>query len=213
MRMIKKITIKSLVDKYLKSKGLKRVKGADNDASPLLPLIIMDSAFQLFDKYVKPVECKHEMKHWKKEWIAHYKRFNHDFFRCYDTDETDFVIDMMDTFEDYIANDMTIAFVQFTNSFKSESFDRQKVISACMLSNVLCQCAEIIWERVYASSMEKKNQDLISCKRYMHKWSDAYYGKDKPNVNVNESKPVCDAVNILCRRTVNFSRLYHNEKA
>lgn len=209
--MSKEITIKSLVDKYLKAKGLKRVKGADNDASPLLPLIMMDSAFQLFDKYVKKVECRHEMKKWKNEWLAHYHRFNRDFFRCYDGDETDFIIDMMDTFEEYIANDMTITFVQFTNLFKNESFDRQKVLSACMLSNILCQCAEIIWERVYYASLEKKNQDIIACEKYMHKWSDMYYGYDKPNVNPNNSKPICDAVSILCAKQVKFLNIYRNE--
>ena len=211
MLMSKEMTIKSLVDKYLKAKGLKRVKGADNDASPILPSIMMDSAFQLFCKYVEKVECMHEMKHWKKEWITHYKRFNHDFFRCYDTDETDFIIDMMDTFEEYIANDMTVTFVQFTNLFKNESFDRQKVLSACMLSNILCQCAEIIWERVYYAPLEKKNQDIIACEKYMHKWSDMYYGYDKPNVNPNNSKPICDAVSILCAKQVKFLNIYRNE--
>lgn len=205
------VTIDSLIEKYLKAKGLKKVKGADNDAIPLLPFIIMDSAFQLFDKYVKKVECRHEMKKWKKEWIAHYNRLNNDFFRCYDEEETDFIINMMDTFEEYVANDMLIVFVQFTNLFKNESLDRQKILSACMLINILCQCAENFWERVFSATFEKKNQDIIACERYMHKWSDAYYGKDKPNLNPNNSKPICDAVDILCHKQVKFLNIYRNE--
>lgn len=208
--MEKEITIKSLVGKYLHAKGLKKIMGADDDASPLLPLIMMDSAFSLFQKYIKPVECRHEMKHLKKEWLTHYNKFNHDYFRCYDTDETDFIIDMMDAFEEYISHDMTIAFIQFTNLFKSESLERQKIISACMLANILCQCAEIVWERVYGSSPEKKNQNIIACKKVLRKWNDSFYGMDKPYVNSNGDKNICAAVDVLCKKQIDFLTLYHN---
>lgn len=41
--------IKEIVDVFLESKGVIRQKGNDGDITPLLPLIIMDSAFQLFN--------------------------------------------------------------------------------------------------------------------------------------------------------------------
>lgn len=202
------ITIKQLVDTYLTSKGLKRIKGEDNDASPLLPLIMMDSAYSLFSRYVGGLECHHEMKKLKGLWIESYNRFNRDYFRCYDEEETSAIVDMMDAFEEYIAKDMKIAFLQFTNLFKHEDIEKQKIISACLLANVLCQSAEIVWERVYASTEERCNRHIVTCERILHKWSDKFYGKDNKDVNPNESKSIRDAIDVLCRNQINFLRTY-----
>lgn len=201
-------TIKELVDVYLASRGYKRLKGADEDATPILPLIMMDSAFQLYDKYIKPVKCKHELKKLKNEWVAHYNRFNRSFFRCYNEEQTDFIIEMMDAFEDYIQKDMQIAYIQFTNLFRNEDLERQKILSACMLSNILCQCAEIIHERIYGGVYENKNHDIISCEKTMHKWSDLFYGKEKPSLDPNKDKNITTAVDILCKRQIEFLKLY-----
>lgn len=202
------ITIKELVETYLRANGLKRINGSDEDASPLLPLIIMDSAFQLYCKHVRPIKCRQEMKKIKNAWFASYEAFNKDYFRCYNQDQTEYICDMMDAFGTYIENDLAIAFVQFTNLFKSEDVERQKVIAACMLSNVLCQCAELIWERVYAAAYRKQNKEIIACEKYMHQWVDRYYGVKSRLVNPNESKPLCDAIDMLCRKQVEFLRLY-----
>ena len=68
--------IKEIVDVFLASKGLKREKGNDGDISPLLPLVIMDTALQLYNKYIRPVECKREMKMYKNKWIKLYHEYN-----------------------------------------------------------------------------------------------------------------------------------------
>lgn len=206
------ITIKELVDTYLQAKGLKRLRGAEEDATPILPLIIMDSAFQLYDTYINPIKCKHEMKKLKNDWVDAYNKFNRDYFSCYSEEQTLFIVDMMDTFEDYIKNDLKIAFIQFTSLFKNESLERQKVISACLLSNVLCQSAEIVWERVYNSCDMKTNRYIIACERIMHKWGDIFYGREKPSIDPNKNSDISLAVNVLCKRQMEFLRLYYKEK-
>lgn len=201
--------ISEIVTTFLKSKGLRKIAGNENDASPILPLIMMDSAYQLYDKWVKPVESKHEMKRLKKEWIANYNLFNKDFLTCFNDEQTDFIIDMMDNFESYIAHDMMITFVQFSNLFIEEPIERQNVLTACMLANVLCQSAEIVWERIYArTDCNKQNKYIIVCEKMMHKWAEKYYGQGHPPVNPNDDKNITLAVDILCKRMINFLRTY-----
>lgn len=201
--------IRELVEIFLKSKGMKKISGSDNDASPLLPLIMMDSAFQLYCEYIKPVECKHEMKKWKNDWIKNYTAFNKEYFSCFNIEQTDYICDMMDEFEKFIEHDLFIAFIQFENLFIQEPLERQEVLAASMLANIHCQCAEIVWERLMEHcSTDKTNRHIIACHKIMHKWSDAYYGYDKPLVNPNKNKNICDAVDVLCKKQINFLRKY-----
>lgn len=200
--------IKELVDTYLKSRGLKRQKGRDDDATPLLPLIMMDSAYQLFNTYIKPVNSRFEMKKYKNEWLKAYNSFNKDFFSCYNEEQTDYLIDMMDAFAEYIKNHEEIVFVQFTNQFKNEPLERQKVLSASMIINVYCQCAEIIWEAIFRNAYHKENKNILACERLIHKWNAQYYGADKPDVDPNKNEEICRCVDILCRKQTEFIRNY-----
>ena len=75
--------IKEIVDVFLESKGVIRQKWNDGDITPLLPLLIMDSALELFNKAVKPVECKREMKMYKNQWKKLYHEFNMTYFLCF----------------------------------------------------------------------------------------------------------------------------------
>ena len=204
-------SVKSVVDTYLRSKGLKRIGGNEDDASPILPLIMMDMAYQLYKENIKPIVCKQEMKQLKNRWEQNYHTFNHDFFRVFDMDETDFIVDMMDEFDEFIKKDLTIAFWQFTNVIKDEPIERQKVLSACMLISVLCQCANIVWERAYKVSKSpcSTNSNLLQCEHLIHKWKTLYYGKNKPTIDCNKDEQICLAVNVLCRHQIQFMNRYH----
>lgn len=198
-------SIKNLVDAFLQSKGLKKISGSDNDASPLLPLIMMDSAYQIFSKYIRKVDFKHELKRYRGEWIKNYNAFNKEYFSCYNDELTDAMVDLMDDFEKYIEHDLFITFVQFENLFISEPLERQEMMAACLLANVMCQSAELVYERVYVG---RKNKNLLACYSWMHKINEKYYGKDKPMVNPNESDMITKCVDILCRKEVEFLRNY-----
>lgn len=203
-------TISKLVEIFLKSKGMKKISGDENDASPLLPMIMMDSAYQVWCKYIKKVPCKHEMKKLKNEWIDNYNKFNKDYMRVFDDDGQDFVIEMMDNFEKFIEHDMMIVFVQFSNLVINEPLERQEVIASGLLCNVLCQSARIVWERVFINAPYevRHNAYICACEAKSHLWNNAYYGKGKKDINPNENKMVSDAVSILCRKEINFLRTY-----
>ena len=141
--------IKEIVDVFLASKGLKREKGNDGDISPLLPLIIMDTALQLFNKYIRSVECKREMKMYKNKWIKLYHEFNMMYFRHFNTEQRDFVIDIMDEFDKHIEKHLFICHIQIMNKVNFEPTDRQQVLAGTLLISILCQAARIIYEEFF----------------------------------------------------------------
>ena len=202
-------TIKEIVDIYLISKGMARKGGSDNDLSPILPLIIMDSALTMFTSYIRPVKCKYMMRKLQNEWSRLYKTFNDEYFSLYDEEQTDFIIEFMNDFERYIDKHLKIAFVQVMNQVSFESMERQKVIAATILISVLTQSAQIIYEGLYAKAKIKfKHQVLERMEQAIYEWRNLYYGVGKPDVNPNNDKQVVLAMDILCKNMVYFLEHY-----
>ena len=202
--------IKEIVDVFLASKGLKREKGNDGDISPLLPLIIMDSAYQLFNKYINPMECKREMKMYKNQWKKLYHEFNMTYFRYFNDEQRDFVIDLMDAFEVHIKKHLFICHIQLMNKVNFEPTDRQKVLAGTLLINILCQAARIIYEGFFQkANIPMKCTTLERMDAIILRWQNLYYGTGKPNVKVDEDKQVCLSVDVLLKYCVNFLQKYY----
>lgn len=203
-------SIKEIVDIFLASRGLKREKGNDGDISPLLPLIIMDTALQLFNKYIRPVECKREMKMYKNRWIRLYHEYNMMYFRCFNEEQRDFIIDIMDAFDEHIEKQLFICHIQIMNKVNFEPIDRQKVLASTLLISILCQAARIIYEGFFQKAkipmrctiLEQMDSAII-------KWQNLYYGKGKPNVKVSDDNQVCAAVDVLLKNCINFLQKYY----
>ena len=206
-------SIKEIVDVFLASKGMKREKGNDGDISPLLPLIIMDTALQLFNKYIRPVECKREMKMNKNKWIKLYHEYNMMYFRCFNEEQRDFIIDIMDAFDEHIEKHLFICHIQIMIKVNFEPIDRQEVLASTLLISILCQAARIIYEGFFQKAkipmrctiLEQMDSAII-------KWQNLYYGKGKPNVKVSDDNQVCLAVDVLLKNCINFLQKYYITK-
>ena len=202
--------IKEIVDIFLASKGMKREKGNDGDISPLLPLIIMDTALQLFNKYIRPVECKREMKMYKNKWIRLYHEYNMMYFRCFNEEQRDFIIDIMDEFDEHIEKQLFICHIQIMNKVNFEPIDRQKVLASTLLIGILCQAARIIYEGFFQKAkIPMKCTILEQMDSAIIKWQNLYYGKGKPNVKVSDDNQVCLAVDVLLKYCINFLQKYY----
>ena len=203
-------SIKEIVDVFLASRGLKREKGNDGDISPLLPLIIMDTALQLYNKYIRPVECKREMKMYKNRWIRLYHEYNMMYFRCFNEEQRDFIIDIMDEFDEHIEKPLFICHIQIMNKVNFEPIDRQKVLASTLLISILCQAARIIYEGFFQKAkIPMKCTILEQMDSAIIKWQNLYYGKGKPNVKVSDDNQVCLAVDVLLKNCVNFLKKYY----
>ena len=202
--------IKEIVDVFLASKGLRRDKGNDGDISPLLPLIIMDTALQLYNKYIRPVECKREMKMYKNQWARLYHEFNMMYFRYFNDEQRDFVIDIMDEFDKHIEKHLFICHIQIMNKVNFEPTDRQKVLASTLLISILCQAARIIYENLFQKAKSPMRCTILEqLDAVILKWQNLYYGEGKPAVRVNDDKQVCLAVDVLLKNCVYFLKKYY----
>lgn len=202
--------IKEIVDVFLESKGVIRQRGNDGDITPLLPLIIMDSAFQLFNKYIKPVECKREMKMYKNQWKKLYHEFNMTYFLCFNEEQRDFVINLMDDFDEHIEKHLLICHIQIMGKVNFESTDRQQVLASTLLISIFCQAARIIYDGFFQKSRIPIKCTLLErMDAIILRWQNLYYGIGKPNVRVDDDKQVCLAVEVLLKYCVNFLKKYY----
>lgn len=200
------MTNKELVNTYLEHQGFKKIEGGDDDFSPLLPFLMLDLMYQMWSKTIKPINCKFEMKRYKKAWIENYNAFNTQFFRCFTQEQQDAIIEKMDDFEEYVQNNLMIAKVQLMNCLSFETFERQEVLATCLLCSILAQASHIIWGRVYKDARQRDTENLYirGIETNINGFMNLYYGKGKPHVKPDESKPVSDAVDALCKKTISW---------
>lgn len=202
--------IEDVLNTYLKSKGMRMIKGDRVDATPLLPLLMMDCAYQMFNTYIKPMVLKQKMKQFRNLWLENYNKFNKSFFSCFNEEQESYVIDMMDEFDADIYKDIQVAFWQFMAIIPNEPIDKRKALSACMMISIFCQSAQIIWGTTYKTSKgnEQICGEIKACENSIVNLKILLYGKGKEDVNPNTYKNITDAVDILCKKMIKFLYKY-----
>lgn len=201
------MTANELVDTYLAHKGMRRVKGEGYDA--ILPFFMLDSMYQILSKEISPIPCRQEQKLALKKWKEAYTTFNRDFFRAFNQDQQDEIIDMMDSFESYISNDLMVARVSVMKELARYEipFEHQKIVSACMLCHVLAQAAQIIWGAIYKNprNIAKESPYIKAILKHSNTWMNLYFAKiSDAHINPNDSEQICLAMDILCKKMVKF---------
>ena len=195
------MTALDIVDTYIATLGLKRLKG--ERASPILPFFILDAMYDILTKDIAPVPVKGITKKALNEWMHNYGLFNRSFFRAFTQDQQDEVIDIMDAFEKHIGNDLTVTKVAVMNQLAKHGieFERQKILASAVVANILAQQAGIIWEEVF----KKSNRYLSAIELHSKRWMQGYFLQHFPgHVNPNDDESICLAVDILCKKIIHF---------
>lgn len=201
------MTSSELVDTYLAHRGMRRVKG--NGADAILPFFMLDAMYQIMSKEIVPVKSRHEQKLALKRWQKSYNSFNQDFFSAYNQEQQDEIIDIMDSFESYINNDVIIAEVAVMKELAKHDipFESQKIIASCMMCHVLAQTAQIAWQAIYKNSwnLPKESPHINAILKYSSMWMNLYFSSvSDAHINPNDSEQICTAMDILCKRMIDF---------
>lgn len=203
----------ALSDKWLSSQGYHRSGG--NSIEPILSFIVMDQFYMTFARRPKAVKFYHRDKLTKKAIMREYHLLTSEFFRAYNAEETDAVMEVFDEFEAYLANDLMVVKVQIMNLLPDLDFEAQKTAADFVVSNVLCQCASVIWGHCYKTGHgnEAKNPHIDSLERLTARLADAYLATvcDK-RVNPNKSQMLSDALDVLCRKIIRFLNKPENQR-
>ena len=200
------MNIDKLVDTYMAHLGYRRIAG--HGADPILPFFMLDVMLSIFNKEIKPVECKHKLKQIKKQWKAIYDRFNGEFFSLFNYDETSDIIDLMDSFDEYINNDVVMTKVSIMSVLpQSMSFEDRNILASASLCNIMAQSAQIIWKNIYrdAKGNERENFEIAGIERMSSKWMAMYFDKRSGDlINLNSSSKICQCVDQLCHKMVEW---------
>lgn len=226
------MTNQEMVDIFLESRGMMKMSGPEGDVAPVMPFIIMDAQYCIYRRGISRLKVRHELQRLKKRWAECYTRFNRSFFKAFNQDQQDEIIDKMDDFEEYIDDDIKNIRSEISKCFDSVPHDTREVIADCLTCNILAQSAQIIWSKVYrlydrkmarecfASSINEEknnlmkagegvclkegfNNDIEGVRKYSRKFLDLFY-KEGNNVDINNSKPLTTAVDTLCRNIVRW---------
>lgn len=150
-----------IAKKYLKSKGI----GVKGDATQLLvPFLIMDIAYQIYCKEIKPVPFKHEARQYLTRFSTEYKKFNNDLFRHLTIDESEYVTEEMDNGYEVLQNYIMLVRVELMNSLDVYGEEARDVLTSLMLCDMMCQISGVMWQEMYRTRAYRKGETNMSIK-------------------------------------------------
>lgn len=198
------MTKKEIAQEFLSRYGITVEKGSG--AEFILPYLIMDLVYSEYNHYIRPASSQ-KLRQIATEWGREYTRFNHNFFSHFSKDTADAVIELMDGIEDYVSHDITVLRVQLSNLVSDIPVDQQWVLSSCFLCNILCQAAQTSMKEVYRKLLGRDvySPEIQNIQGHTMRWGRLYYKhRGYRDIDLGSSKPVLDAVGVLCRKLVRF---------
>ena len=212
------ITNHEIVDTYLAYKHRRRVKGERLDnIMPLMPFYIMDACYQVYCKDIKDYPCRHRAKQAKNKMAEAFRKFNTDFFLAFNPDQTDYILDQMDEFCEYIHNSIVMLKSAVVNYFATLGdisklpFEDKRVIASLLICNALAQSAQHMYGEVYRKgNMSKEVEPTIEVvKKASYDYSNLF--PFAINVDITSSKQVMDMIDVLCKNIIKFLKEKDNE--
>lgn len=203
------ITNQQIVDTYLAYKHMKLSGTARDDVRMMTPFYLMDASYQVYCKDVKDFECKHKVREAKTRWKESYRRFFKDFLMPFNVDQTEFITDQMDDFEDYIHNKMVMLKTTVMNVFPPEAtFEEKKILASVLTSNALSQMAQHVYRDMYRDKWNRpKDNNLIEAVT-KNSYEFANYFPVSRGVDLTATDKVSSMISSLCKEVMK----YLNEK-
>ena len=205
---------RDLINAYLNSVGRTRVQG--DSTEPLLPFLLGDAIYTIYNRDIAPLDLRREEKKLRSDWAENYTRFNRPFFAAIGVDASDQVTDLMDDFEDFIANNVMILRSELMLLLGDVPFDERKPIVSALLCHVLAQAAQCAWGNVYRVGKvlgrgrggrpmtvhrPEKNMQLDAINRDAFALANRWHSRIcEALVDPNKTKGIPPAINALCRR-------------
>lgn len=208
------MTKRELIKRYLDSIGMVRVSG--DTAEPLLPFLLGDAIYTIYNRDIARLNLAHEEKRLRKSWDDAYGKFNRPFFSAIGDGSED-ATDLMDGFEEFIANDLMVLRSELMLLMQDVPFEKRGIIVSALLCHVLAQAAQIAWGNVYRSGRiigrdkqtgrkmvvhePDKNPYLETINRCSFRLAAMWHRSiSTAFVDTKRTKGIQPAINALCRK-------------
>lgn len=136
------MTNKEINEAHLRHLGYKQIKGNKDNLSPLMYFFLMDASKQIFDRDVAKQECTGKQKIYMARWKDGYHLFFKKFFSAFNTEQTDFLLDKVDAFEEYLQHHLAIAEIAMQECDNDKPISEQQELSRAWLCNLLAADAQ-----------------------------------------------------------------------
>ena len=206
------ITNQQIVDTYLAYKHMKLSSNMRDDVRMMMPFYLMDASYQVYCKDIKDFPCRQKVKEAKTRWRESYRKFFSDFLLPFDVDQTDFITDQMDEFEDYIHNKVVMLKATVMGVFRPEAtFEEKKILASVLTCNSLSQMAQYIYGNMYrnAWNQRKANPQIEAVTKNSYEF--ARHFPVSHNVDITASDKVNAMINSLCMEVIKFLKEKFNE--
>lgn len=199
------MTNREITEVYLKHKGKGRASGTTDALTAILPFVIMDACYQLYTQRIAPIECSTLLKKYKNQWASNYNRFNSDFFFPFNEEQTEYIVDKMDSFEEYISHHITVCKLSVQKALAAENLPlaKREVLATCMMCNVLAQSAQCIWGRVYKNRWGNPecNNQIKGVEKATMGFMNTYDTYSE-KIDLNQCPEVVFAMEVLCKKII-----------
>lgn len=208
------MTKRELINTYLTNTGRTRVQG--DSSEPLLPFLLGDAIYTIYNRDIAPLDLRREEKRLRNNWAENYTMFNRPFFAAIGINAYDDMTDLMDDFEQTIANDMMVLRSELMLLLGDVPFDQRKPIVSALLCHVLAQAAQCAWGNVYRVAIlvrrngpekkilahrAEKNRYLDAINKDAFALANIWHNSiNKALIDPNKTKGIPPAINALCRK-------------
>ena len=181
-----------------------------SDERILAPFIVADSAYVIYEDYIKPLKLKFQYKKHINNFMRCYDALNKDFFKAFNEEETGYVIDKMDDLHSAIATDIELLRLSIIGHFSQYSLEIRNNLGSFMALLHLTQCARILYgelvkKSTYDGLVPARNEHLEGMMSYADELFAAYsrqYAVKSRGVDLNDIKEIADTSRVLCRKVM-----------
>lgn len=198
--------LNDILSAYLSRHGY---KSAGDNLAPwdvIMPTLIMDVCYTTYDEHIAPNKFIHAEKRYSNMLSKYIGIYFRDFWRIWNEDESAFIVDLMDSFREYINTHVEIV----ANAIwrKLDKFDRQEreLLSRIILCNILSQASGMIHKHVFP--MADENIEKVSF--YSYALMNAIGDKRRvlpKNIDLNTYEDVRNSVINLVGKIKEFKEL------
>lgn len=198
------MTNEEINNALLKRRGYTQYEGNKDNLSPLMYFFLMDAS-NLFFADVKKQKCSGLQKKYMNQMAEGYHMFFKNFFSAFNDEQTEYIIDKVDAFEEYLKHHIDIAEIALQECDNSKPIEIQREVSRVWLCNILAADAQDFhgecWKtgRVQPLFDHYIDQVLKASKEYAR----LRFGEG-PVLTEKQFKRVQDSVKILARKVCDF---------
>mgnify|MGYP007038180699 CR=1 FL=1 len=198
------MTNESINKALLKHRGYTQYKGNKDNLSPIMYFFLMDASKTFFPD-VKKQKCSGMQKKLMRQMEEGYHLFFKNFFSAFDVEQTDYLMDKVDAFEEYIQHHLDIAEIAVQECDNSRPIEEQRECSRVWLCNILAADAQDFHGECWRTGSNQPlydryiDQVLKSSKEY----SRLRFGEG-PVLTEKQFKRVQLSVKVLARKVCDF---------